>query len=54
VFRGIPIEYQTRTKDIMDKIGMSLRLVYRGPRKHQRMVSFTRKEDATKFSLYPR
>lgn len=52
VFRGIPVEHKERVKDIVLRAGMRLRVVYRGPRKHQRMPSFTREKDATKFSLY--
>jgi len=52
VFRGIPVEHKERVKDIVLRAGMRLRLVYRGPRKHQRMPTFTRENDAKKFSLY--
>ena len=53
VFRGIPVEHKERVKDIVLRLGMQLRVVYRGPRKHQIAPSFTREKDATKFSLYP-
>jgi len=53
VFRGIPVEHKERVKDIVLKAGMRLRVVYRGPRKHQMMPTFTRETDAKKFSLYP-
>ena len=52
IFRGIPVEHKDRVKDIVLRAGMRLRVVYRGPRKHQRMPTFTREIDATKFSLY--
>ena len=53
VFRGIPVEHKERVKDLVIKLGLRLRVVYRGPRRNQIDPSFTRVKDAVKFSLYP-
>ena len=53
VFRGIPVEQMDQVEDIVLKLGMRLRVVYRGPRRRHYKQTFTHSEDATKFSLYP-
>ena len=53
-FKQIPIQQLDRTKRLLKQLGYRARVVYRGPRINQMDPSFTRKEDAVAFTVYPR
>ena len=53
-FKHIPIQHLDKTKSLLRKMGYRARIVYRGPRRNQLDPSFTRKEDARAFCVYPR
>ena len=53
-FKQIPIQQLDRTKRLLKQLGYRARVVYRGPRISQMDPSFTRKEDAVAFTVYPR
>jgi hypothetical protein len=53
ILKQIPIEEKDRVRDLCLKMGLQVRVVYRGPRLNQIDPSFTRKEDAERFTLYP-
>jgi hypothetical protein len=53
-FKQIPIQQLDRTKRLLKQLGYRARVVYRGPRTNQIDPSFTRKEDAVAFTVYPR
>lgn len=53
-FKQIPIQQLDRTKRLLKQLGYNARVVYRGPRINQMDPSFTRKEDAVAFTVYPR
>lgn len=53
VFKWIPVKHKRRARDLCLKLGLRVRVVYRGPRKGQWIPSYTRAEDATHFTLYP-
>ena len=51
VFKWIPVAEKPRTRDLCLKLGLRVRVVYRGPRK--RWAAHTAQEDATHFTVYP-
>ena len=53
-FKQIPIQQLDRTKRLLRQLGYRARVVYRGPRINQMDPSFTRKQDAVAFTVYPR
>jgi len=53
-FKQIPIEHMDRVKKLARQLGITPRIVYRGPRTRQGDPSFTRKADAQRFTVYHR
>jgi hypothetical protein len=53
ILKQIPISEKDRVRDLCLKMGLQVRVVYRGPRRDQIDPSFTRKGDAERFTLYP-
>ena len=52
LFKWIPVEHKHRVRELCLKLGLRVRVVYRGPRRGQCVPSYTRCEDATHFSIY--
>lgn len=50
VFKWIPVAEKPRAREICLKLGMRVRVVYRGPRMR---ADYTAKCNATHFTLYP-
>jgi hypothetical protein len=51
LFKWIPVAEKPRAREICLKLGLRVRVVYRGPR--QPFASHTTPEDATHFTVYP-